>query len=534
MPVLSNNGRLISSLPITSTIVGQDELLLQSSGITKRINYATLSSSILSSTNFSPFNATVNFTSPTNKFTGSFYNQNGYSSNFYTVNVRDNLTVVGSITTNTKFTGNLTGSVYDANSSKFTKVYVQQQLTASNAYFPQVKIEGGTINGTTIGFTTPTTIAGTTIVGTTITATTGFTGNVTGNVTGTATGLSGTPNIIVGTVTGTTITSTLGFVGNITSTTGTSTFSTIDVNGGNIDGTIIGAASAATITGTTITATTGFIGNLTGDVYNASSNKILENGSGAATSNGGYPNAFFYGTSSYATQALTAAYAAAGGSAINGVPIGGSQYQILAKNSATPYDVGWTNPITSSIVVSASATGDIVVWGGFPQREITSRNNFRFNQASQKYVCDVLFQSNKFTSDNGITVTTGAVTGSFVGYNQTKTISSPSNLYQVLLGHKNSFITLKLSASGYCTMSLMRGQTTSVLVTNNGSFSVSKWSGSLDGGATATTKVYWSANGPGMSPTYTPTITYGIGKKDLITFVNVDDKIIGTIVQDFR
>ena len=69
MPVLSNNGRLISSLPITSTIVGQDELLLQSSGITKRINYATLSSSILSSTNFSPFNATVNFTSATNKGT---------------------------------------------------------------------------------------------------------------------------------------------------------------------------------------------------------------------------------------------------------------------------------------------------------------------------------------------------------------------------------------------------------------------------------------------------------------------------------
>jgi hypothetical protein len=49
MPVLSNNGRLISSLPITSTIGGQDELLLQSSGITKRINYATLSGSIINS-----------------------------------------------------------------------------------------------------------------------------------------------------------------------------------------------------------------------------------------------------------------------------------------------------------------------------------------------------------------------------------------------------------------------------------------------------------------------------------------------------
>ena len=512
MPVLSNNGRLISSLPITSTIVGQDELLLQSSGITKRINYATLSSSILSSTNFSPFNATVNFTSPTNKFTGSFYNQNGYSSNFYTVNVRDSLSVSNGITGNLtgNVTGNVTGNITSTGTSTFTTI----------------DINGGTIDGTIIG-------AGTAaaITGTTITANTGFTGNVTG----TATGLSGTPNIIVGTVIGTAITSTAGFVGNITSTTGTSTFSTIDVNGGNIDGTIIGAASAAAITGTTITATTGFIGNvtgnvtgnLTGDVYNASSNKILENGSGAATLNGGYPNAFFYGTSSYATQALTAAYAAAGGSAINGVPIGGSQYQILAKNSATPYDVGWTNPITASIVAAAAATGDIVVWGGFPQREITSRNNFRFNQSSQKYVCDVLFQSNKFTSDNGITVTTGAVTGSFVGYNQTKTISSPSALYQVLLGHKNSFITLKLSASGYCTMSLMRGQTTSVLVKNSGNFKVLKWSGSLDGGTTANTKVYWK-NGLSAS------ITQGAQKKDIITFVNIDDKIFGSAVNNFE
>ena len=524
MPVLSNNGRLISSLPVTSTIVGQDELLLQSSGITKRINYATLSSSILSSTNFSPFNATVNFTSPTNKFTGSFYNQNGYSSNFYTVNVRDNLTVVGSITTNTKFTGNLTGSVYDANSSKFTKVYVQQQLTASNAYFPQVKIEGGTINGTTIGFTTPTTIAGTTI-----TATTGFTGNVTG----TATGLSGTPNIIVGTVIGTAITSTAGFVGNITSTTGTSTFSTIDVNGGNIDGTIIGAASATTITGTTITATTGFIGNvtgnLTGDVYNASSNKILENGSGVATSNGGYPNAFFYGTSSYATQALTASYAAAGGSAINGIPIAGNQYQILAKNTNTNYDVSWINPITAS---NQGVPNYIAVWDG--ARILTNLNNFNYNGGAWNSSVPLIV-SGRLTA-NSITVgeSTGGITGSFVGYAQNKTISNPSDLYQVLSGHKYSSIRLALSASGYCTMSLMKGQTTSVLVKNSGAFTVSKWSGSLDGGATAATKVYWSANGPGVSPTYTPTITSGNGKKDLITFVNVDDKIIGTIVQDFR
>jgi hypothetical protein len=131
-------------------------------------------------------------------------------------------------------------------------------------------------------------------------------------------------------------------------------------------------------------------------------------------------------------------------------------------------------------------------------------------------------------------VTSGALTGSFKGYAQNKTISSPSDLYQVLLGHKNSSIRLALSASGFCTMSLMKGQTTSVLVKNSGAFTVSKWSGSLDGGNTANTKIYWSANGPGVSPLYIPPITSVNGAKDLITFVNADDKIFGTIVQDFR
>ena len=503
MPVLSNNGRLISSLPVTSTIVGQDELLLQSSGITKRINYATLSGSILSSTNFSPFNATVNFTSPTNKFTGSFYNPNSKSSNFYTVTVRDSLSVSNGITGN--LTGNVTGNITSTGTSTFTTI----------------DINGGTIDGTIIG-------AGTAaaITGTTITANTGFTGNVTG----TATGLSGTPNITVGTVTGTTITATTGFVGNITSTTGTSTFSTIDVNGGNIDGTIIGAASATTITGTTITATTGFsgnvtgnvtgnlTGNLTGDVYNASSNKILENGSGAATSNGGYPNAFFYGTSSYATQALTAAYAAAGGSAINGVPIGGSQYQILAKKTGVDYEVQWTNPITASTVGVADY---LTVWDGV--RTLKNLNNFYWDGVNS-YVIETQLQVNK-----GIKVLNGAFTGSCVGYSQTVTVPPGlgPNQYKLISGHTYSSVFLKLSSSAYCTMSLMKGQTTSVFVQNSGNYKVLKWSGSLDGGATSSTKVYWK-NGLSAS------ITQGDQKKDIITFVNINDKIFGSAVNNFE
>ena len=48
--------------------------------------------------------------------------------------------------------------------------------------------------------------------------------------------------------------------------TGLSTLPTVNVDGGTIDGTVIGAAAAQAITGTNITATTGFSGTLTGNV----------------------------------------------------------------------------------------------------------------------------------------------------------------------------------------------------------------------------------------------------------------------------
>jgi len=48
--------------------------------------------------------------------------------------------------------------------------------------------------------------------------------------------------------------------------TGLSTLATVDINGGTIDGTVIGGSSAAAITGTNVTATVGFSGTLTGNV----------------------------------------------------------------------------------------------------------------------------------------------------------------------------------------------------------------------------------------------------------------------------
>jgi len=156
-------------------------------------------------------------------------------------------------------------------------------LSATTATLGTVDINAGSIDNTNIGATTPTTV-----VGTTISATTQFSGDLTGDVLGDVTG------DLTGNVTG-------NVTGDITST-GTSTFSTIDVNGGAIDGTPIGGTSASsgafttvntsglatlnsvdinggavdnatigsttpsTIVGTNITANTGFTGNLTGNV----------------------------------------------------------------------------------------------------------------------------------------------------------------------------------------------------------------------------------------------------------------------------
>lgn len=70
--------------------------------------------------------------------------------------------------------------------------------------------------------------------------------------------------------------------GNITST-GTSTFTTVDINGGAIDATTIGASTAAAITGTTITASTGFVGGLTGNVTGDLTGNVTGNITGDVT-----------------------------------------------------------------------------------------------------------------------------------------------------------------------------------------------------------------------------------------------------------
>ena len=193
------------------------------------------------------------------------------------------------------------GAIVVGNSSIPQKINGESLLIGETDH--EYDINGGTIDGTVIGGDDPAAITGTTITGATVDATTDFTVGatvITDGVITDATGLlisaaidinSGTidgatigaasPSSIVGTTidanTDFTVGSTVITDGVITDTTGllitaaltstsggslTGTWSnlgivtTIDINGGTIDGAIIGGATPAAITGTTISGST--------------------------------------------------------------------------------------------------------------------------------------------------------------------------------------------------------------------------------------------------------------------------------------
>ena len=87
-------------------------------------------------------------------------------------------------------------------------------------------------------------------------------------ITATGTATLTTVDINAGNIDNTVIGATTATAGSFTtvSTSGQGTFATVDVNGGTIDGAIIGGSTAAAITGTTVTANTCFVGDVTGAV----------------------------------------------------------------------------------------------------------------------------------------------------------------------------------------------------------------------------------------------------------------------------
>ena len=110
---------------------------------------------------------------------------------------------------------------------EFKNLYIDGTANIDSLVADTADINGGNIDGTIIGATTAAAGNFTTVNSSgAMIATGGFQGTLTGSV-----------------------------IGNITSS-GTSTFSTIDINGGTIDSAVIGGTTAAAITGTTITANT--------------------------------------------------------------------------------------------------------------------------------------------------------------------------------------------------------------------------------------------------------------------------------------
>jgi len=286
MPVLSNNGRLIVSLPVASTLQSTDEFIIQSvsninpSGITQRVNYSFIENDLnnLILTNIQ--------NDPTLKFSGSFFNPNNHVANFYTTKVRNGLTVTaGGITvssgassfqsiTATQFNGPLTGNV-DASTilvsgtGNFGTIIVTNTIagninSSGLSTFANLQMAGGTIGGTPGAITINNSPIGNTapayLRGTSVTASLGLqslgNSSVTGNLK-----VSGT------------------------------TFSNV-LSGSRITG-------SKGITGS-------LKGTLTGDVFSPTGVKVLENGTGLAK------NALFFGSSSYAltsSRALTASFA---------------------------------------------------------------------------------------------------------------------------------------------------------------------------------------------------------------------------------
>ena len=160
-----------------------------------------------------------------------------------------------------------------ASGAEFKDLYID-----GIGYIDSVVITGGTIDDTVIGGTTPAAADFTTMdtsgnasVGGTfdVTGTSTFTGAISaGSLTTTGNSTHATVDINGGAIDGTTIGAISSAAGNFTtvSTSGQATLATADINGGTIDGSVIGGATPQAVTGTTITANTGFSGALTGNV----------------------------------------------------------------------------------------------------------------------------------------------------------------------------------------------------------------------------------------------------------------------------
>jgi hypothetical protein len=365
MAVLSNNGRLINSLPVTIDLQNTDQFIVQSTsdvnpnGVTRRIPYSSLKTELS--------NAILDIieTDPTLKFSGSFYNPDNAVANFYTTKVRNGLTITtGGITvssgassfqsiTATQFNGPLTGNV---NASSI--------LVSGTGNFGTIIVANtiaGNINSSGLSTFVNAQIGG------------GAIGGVPGAVT-----INNTPigNTAASTIKGT----------QITASTALKSLGNLVVDGSSK---LTGNTLFTTLAGSKISASNGITGSLkgtfTGDVFSPTGVKILENGTGLAKSSQ------FYGTSSYSIKAFSAISASY---AFATVPTNKVQFSISSSYASSSLYSKFnlsSSYASSSISSSYSITSSYTKYSGNSNFSISSS----FSNVSKKSNTSLYASSSK-------------------------------------------------------------------------------------------------------------------------------------------
>ena len=192
------------------------------------------------------------------------------------VTVGGNASVTGTTTLNT-VSSNVTPTTddtYDLGTStnEWRNLYVDGTANIDSLAADAAAVTGNTTVGGTLGVTGTTTVSNLTA-----------TGNA--NIAGTAT--IATVDINAGAIDGTTIGASSAAAGNFTNltSTGTSTHATVDINGGAIDGTVIGATTKAAGSFTTVT-TTGQATLATADINGGTIDGAVIGGASAAAITG--------------------------------------------------------------------------------------------------------------------------------------------------------------------------------------------------------------------------------------------------------
>ena len=243
-------------------------------------------------------------------------------------------------------------------------------------------VTGSTINSTPIGGVTPSSGVFTTVDATDVTASLVDTTNIE------VTNLKAKDGTAAGSIADTTGVVTLN----------SSVLTTTDINGGTLDGTIIGGSSAAAITGTTITANTQFTGAGTGLTGTAASLSIGGNAATATTATtatsattattatniaGGAAGSVPYQTGSGATSLLAAG---------TGVLVGGStpSYSTTPTLTGTNFSAIPNGALTNSAVTvgttSISLGASSLTLGGLTSVAVTQDPVSNFQLATKQYV----------------------------------------------------------------------------------------------------------------------------------------------------